>query len=155
MLRRLLYIATIVFLVLCVALMGMWVRSYWWWDRCYVPGKQLGMQLNSDAGHVVVMVGPTELSVTKAITGHLPSSGPADPFYDNDILGFYFGRTSNGLRLDIPYWFMVLLSTGAIAISWLPWWSNRFSLRTLLITTTIVAIVLGMIAWLDQAWMGK
>jgi len=27
----------------------------------------------------------------------------------------------------------------------LPWWSNRFSLRTLLIATTLIAIVLGLI----------
>jgi hypothetical protein len=30
MLRRLLNIASIVCLVACVVLMGMWVRSYWW-----------------------------------------------------------------------------------------------------------------------------
>ena len=33
MLRRLLNIASIVCLVLCVALMGMWVRSYHWVDH--------------------------------------------------------------------------------------------------------------------------
>ena len=33
-----------------------------------------------------------------------------------------------------------------------PW---RFSLRTMLIATTLVAVVLGMIAWLDRAWIGK
>jgi hypothetical protein len=33
MLRRLLNIASVVCLVLCVALMGMWVRSYYWIDE--------------------------------------------------------------------------------------------------------------------------
>jgi hypothetical protein len=35
MLRRLLNIASTVCLVLCVALMGMWVRSYYW-PICFV-----------------------------------------------------------------------------------------------------------------------
>jgi hypothetical protein len=34
-------------------------------------------------------------------------------------------------------------------------WPGRFSLRTMLIATTLVAVVLGMIAWLDRAWIGK
>ena len=33
-----------------------------------------------------------------------------------------------------------------------PW---RFSVRDLLIATTFLAVVLGMIAWLDRAWIGK
>ena len=37
MLRRLLNIASIVCLVLCVALMGMWVRSYYWMDDFTLP----------------------------------------------------------------------------------------------------------------------
>jgi hypothetical protein len=31
------------------------------------------------------------------------------------------------------------------AVTWLPLWSKRFTLRTLLIATTLVAIVLGLI----------
>ena len=96
--------------VVAVLLLVLNVWSCWWWDRCYLQGKRLGVQINSDAGHVVIVVWPKEPSVTEVITGHLPSSGPADPFYDNDVLGFYFKRTPNGLRLDIPYWFIVLLS---------------------------------------------
>jgi hypothetical protein len=34
-------------------------------------------------------------------------------------------------------------------------WPVRFTLRTLFIVTTFLAIVLGMIAWLDRAWIGK
>jgi hypothetical protein len=31
----------------------------------------------------------------------------------------------------------------------------RFTLRTLFIATTFLAVVLGMVAWLDRAWIGK
>jgi hypothetical protein len=33
--------------------------------------------------------------------------------------------------------------------------SSQFSLRALLIATTVVAVMLGMIAWLDRAWIGR
>jgi hypothetical protein len=31
----------------------------------------------------------------------------------------------------------------------------QFTLRDLLIATTFLAVVLGMIAWLDRAWIGQ
>jgi hypothetical protein len=34
-------------------------------------------------------------------------------------------------------------------------WPWRFNLRSLFIATTFLAVVLGMIAWLDRAWIGK
>ena len=35
-------------------------------------------------------------------------------------------------------------------LPWLPWMPGRFSLRTLLIATTLVAVVLGLIVWLRR-----
>jgi hypothetical protein len=34
-------------------------------------------------------------------------------------------------------------------------WPWRFTLRSLFVVTTFLAIVPGMIAWLDRAWIGK
>jgi hypothetical protein len=34
-------------------------------------------------------------------------------------------------------------------------WPSRFTLRSLFIATTFLAVVLGTIAWLDPAWIGK
>jgi hypothetical protein len=42
----------------------------------------------------------------------------------------------------IPHWVLVLLSAVFAALPWLPW---KFSLRTLLIATTLIAVVLGLI----------
>ena len=39
-----------------------------------------------------------------------------------------------------------MLSASLAAVPWFRW-SKRFSLRTMFITTTLVAIVLGLIAW--------
>jgi hypothetical protein len=54
---------------------------------------------------------------------------------------------SSGIGWRLPYW-LVLVPCLSICISpSLPWWSARFSLRTLLIATTLLAIVLGLIVW--------
>jgi hypothetical protein len=34
-------------------------------------------------------------------------------------------------------------------------WPFRFTLRSLFIVTTFLAVVRGMIAWLDRLWIGK
>jgi hypothetical protein len=69
--------------------------------------------------------------------------------------GFTEGTTSMGFRLLIvPFWFVTLLG-GALAmvfqLRWPPW---RFTLRSLFVLTTFLAVMLGMIAWLDRAWIG-
>lgn len=46
--------------------------------------------------------------------------------------------------ITIPHWFVILISTIAAAI---PWLSRRFSLRTLLITITLVALALSLTTW--------
>ena len=147
MLQYLRIAVTVLSLTACVLLIALWVRSYWTWDRCYWPGKRLGVQINSDAGHVVLIVAtqaPTSTGNSFMIA-QLPSPGPTDAFYDDNILGFYFERSPSRLRLDIPFWFNVLASAALAAAPWLRerW---RFSLRTLLIATTVVAVVLGIIA---------
>jgi hypothetical protein len=54
----------------------------------------------------------------------------------------------------VPLWFLVLTS-GSLATLFRLKWPWRFTLRSLFIATTFLAVVLGMIAWLDRAWIGK
>ena len=61
------------------------------------------------------------------------------------IGGFALYRSdSPSLTLRVPHWFLVLAAIGMGALSWL---RPRFSLRTLLIATTLVAVVLGLIVY--------
>ena len=53
--------------------------------------------------------------------------------------------TTAQLLRDRAHWLPALLFAAVAAIPWLRW---RFSLRTLLIATTLVAVVLGLIVWL-------
>jgi hypothetical protein len=49
------------------------------------------------------------------------------------------------LIVPVPYWCPLLFATAFTTAPWLLW---RFSLRTLLIATTLVAMLLGLIVWL-------
>ena len=58
---------------------------------------------------------------------------------------FEWNSDATSSILYIPFWFLVMLSA---AVGTIPWLTYRFSLRTLLIATTLVAVVLGLIVWL-------
>jgi hypothetical protein len=48
----------------------------------------------------------------------------------------------------MPLCFLAGIFTALTVVPWLPWWSTRFSLRSLLVTMTMIAVLLGMGAWL-------
>jgi hypothetical protein len=63
----------------------------------------------------------------------------------------------SGLGLSVlmlPYWFLALMCGSLTMIVQLRW-PLQFTLRSLFIATTFLAVMLGMIAWLDRAWIGK
>ena len=59
-------------------------------------------------------------------------------------IGFSFKSNSSGVACELPYW---LLFTLASAIGFAPWlrWSRRYSLRTMLVAATVVAVGLGLV----------
>jgi hypothetical protein len=157
--RRLLNIASVVCLVACVALMGMWVRSYNWTD-------ELVTRLGSDHG-LEIQSTPGRLSVdhfSLASPSVWPWTLTSDPIQNKwrmfDLLDLrrHFGFASSfqwaRQNIVVPYWFAVLAS-GSLAFICQAWRPLRFTLRSLFIVTTFLAIVLGMSAWLDRAWIGK
>lgn len=64
---------------------------------------------------------------------------------DNVNRSFKFSREPNGYSFYIPFWLFVGASA---AIGAAPWFTYRFSLRTLLIVTTLVAVGLGLVVWM-------
>jgi hypothetical protein len=148
--RRLLNIASIVCVVLCVALMGMWVRSYWQCDT--ICGYSSSDQFIVGSTHGVVycdsLVGfPVLLDFASWKSEKYPTANfrqhPA-------FLGFRFG----GSLKVLPYWFLVLVSGSLSAVLW---WrpTPRFSLPVLMITTTIVAVAMAIILELNRPWYWK
>jgi hypothetical protein len=60
-------------------------------------------------------------------------------------LGLYLSPTKDDFVLRLPYWILIVTTVAVATIPWIKW---RFSLRTLLIATTLVAVVL----WLAVAF---
>ena len=52
----------------------------------------------------------------------------------------------NGAGPLVPIWFLVVLTSALATLPWIQW-TSRFSLRTLLSATTLVAVVLGLIVY--------
>ncbi len=130
-------------------LIALWVRSYWRIDSLYfqleqtptigflaIQGKLLiGSETSGTAG-TQFKVGSVLLDAWMVNT--FPVKG--------NRIGFGKKSFRSGTLYLMPmYVFVVSFSICAIS----PWigWSKRFSLRTLLIVTTLVAVVLGLIVW--------
>jgi hypothetical protein len=132
--------------IACLPLIGLWVRSYGYRDSVWLPGSNRGLQINSLTGHFAVFI-VTRASRTSqfvpAKTAHDRIAGKWGDLFDQNVLGFYVGRNGRELRIDVPHWFCVLMIT---ILGAAPWTFNRwrFSLRTLLIGLTLVAVLLGL-----------
>lgn len=137
--------------IAAVLLCALWVRSYWWKDSVVrnSPGIGYSGSINSREGRIAFSVGESyvahpfgnrmriyvpDLKVNEAII-QLPK-----PQWTVDSgRYFYFGysqKTSS--HLMVPHGALVLMCSSLAVV---PWLRYRFSLRTLLIVTTLVAVV--------------
>jgi hypothetical protein len=143
--------------VASVALIALWVRSYWYFDGFEKLASGRVMHAWSVQGRLTLeeRIPPTVNRNTPfrgRIFGELYWGGPyfSEPI---DASGGWahvsgdraFGYFSNGTRMLAwaPHCAFVLLFSTLAAAPWFPW-SRRFSLRTLLIVMTLLAIVLGL-----------
>jgi hypothetical protein len=134
-------------LIACVLLIVLWVRSYWWVDSIETRKSPSIWVVASGRG--VLGVGYDPLVSPVAVRDWRFESDPPD--YEaqspqHSILGFYIHHSQGEFAILLPYWFLVLFAMVLVAVPWIRW-SKRFSLRTLLIATTLVAVVLGLIIW--------
>jgi hypothetical protein len=142
-------------LIACVLELSLRTRSFTLDDN--LSGEVLGYRL-----HMQSRNGHQQLEAVKQPqTGPRTSSGPlfhlrsGSSDLGSEILPWYFNiqRTPlHALQIAVPHWGLAAIIATLAAIPWLgklPWrFSWRFTLRTLLIVTTLVAVVLGLIVWL-------
>jgi hypothetical protein len=75
--------------------------------------------------------------------------GESNALPRNSIAGFFIERDSPQFTVGIPYWFPVLALAALTATHWIrPTW--QFSLRTLLIAMTLVAVGLGAVVYTSR-----
>jgi hypothetical protein len=119
----------------CVLLIALWVRSYFHLDRLsqFSAGRYSGIE--STYGSIACW--------------QEDSSSNDRPWqfstYKPMILAqFEYVHTKRGFVIRSPTLVPILVIGLLGGIPWIP---SRFTLRTLLIATTLVAVVLGLIAW--------
>ena len=136
-------------LIACVLLIVLWVRSYWWADSVTNVGNDLilhrgGTEIGS------FFFGWEDYKTTPKIPPPDITNGWEYQRYDSNphsgSPAWMFTSNGDAGLVRCPAWFVTLCAMSFAIMPWLPW-SKRFSLRTLLIATTLVAMVLGLVAW--------
>jgi hypothetical protein len=143
-------------LTACVLLIALWVRSYWWWDEAEVlfftetdsPRLYFGQAFVwGSADGVVSFYKFLDLTDDEGFQWTIDSERrhPDTPrdYVTNE--SWYFNYQGD-LGVNVPHWFLVALIAAFGICPWIHW-SKRFSLRTLLIATTLVAVGLGVVIW--------
>jgi hypothetical protein len=123
--------------ILCVLLVVLWVRSYSWVDTAGGP-----IYADYEFG-VSSLFGTVGISVAKNNSAWGLITQPMDELWGNSsrIWGKFICKSDT---IAAPHWCLILLS-GTLASA--PWVRSRFSLRSLLIATTLIAVVLGLAVW--------
>jgi hypothetical protein len=149
-------------LTACVLFVALWVRSYWYQDTVNCPLERLPVDasgrmtrsrkmliLNSYQGRLSLYVGTRDFSST----GWFPSEWDVDTTPVNKLMRPlqaepYWSHGSNhvGRWFLFPHWLPVVVA-GTLAALIVVGTPRRFSLRTLLIATTLVAILLGPVVY--------
>jgi hypothetical protein len=136
--------ASVVCLVVCVELISLWIRSYWACDIAYV--EDIGVI--SAQGYVLCGYLHTPDQLVNWGFRTVPASEWQNVFAREwkKKLRFNYGLIPGGFLISVPHW---SLASTVAALAFAPWipWSTRFSLRTLLIVTTLVVVVLGCVVW--------
>jgi hypothetical protein len=137
--------------ITCVLLIVLWVRSYWWVDQFVATFGPYYVGVGETPGALGIGVGTDTNCEPWTFSDPNPAEEwlrlvvmPNGERYPSRVWGVFEFNTSDGVNLSAPFWFLILLSSMAAGASWLRW---RFSLRTLLIATTLVAVALGLIVF--------
>ena len=140
-------------LIACVLLIALWVRSYWRWEIFHFPittqrmvlvgSKEGRLSATSYLPDALLKMTPYRTGVIYTGWGHWKSKLRLSQS-DNRRM-FTTGSDTYFTYIGFPYWIAVLLFS---TIGFLPRLRWRFSLSTLLIATTLIAVVLGLIVWL-------
>jgi hypothetical protein len=144
--------------VVCLLLVVLWVRSFFYSATLHLPvSSEYIVELWSVEGRLSFF---RTHSPREARNSRLEvHSGRVERWLDYELWrhphwgsfwqGYGFGLWNNwaALRIDAPYWIVTLIVASMGALPWVHWFKWRFSLRTLLIAMTVVAVVLGAVIY--------
>jgi hypothetical protein len=156
------YTAATLFASLAMAFIALWVRSYWYYDVLVADSGEIHIAIDAHQGSTVCYVAARNMPTTWPTFAHSPSLSYSPPQPDGGWAGFSYqiwpsyptSDPANGLPMHaswtryacgllVPHWFLALSSLALAALlAFKP--ITRFTIRRLLITTTLLAAVLGL-----------
>lgn len=131
--------ASIACIVVCVLLIELWVRSYWWSDSVtgYVNAREF--DLGSCSGSLTFALCDCDRHIVPGLNSYLMTESEEAARFglavtELDGEGYSYSFSS-------PHWLAVAVF---VFLASLPWLKLRYSLRTFLIATTLIAVLLGL-----------
>jgi len=134
--RRVRVAVTVVLGILTATFIALWVRSQFGSDTIQTPGHP-SYFLSSADGYL--MVGRSDDGFEAILIHYVfrETSGGYPPIAGNTI-----GATQ---YLSIPYWMLISVAGAACYASY---WRFGYSLRTILVVTTLVIAAIGLFNWM-------
>jgi hypothetical protein len=140
--------------IACVLLCVLWVRSYWWLDTAHCPLRSPRMFIvTSYQGRLSVYAGGPHVGRT----GWFPSGWGRDSTSVRNLSPrrgtrpkpnwAYDHNDGYGRYILFPHWLLALVMCATAAAFGVRSIPKRFSLRALLIATTVVALGLGLVIY--------
>jgi hypothetical protein len=128
--------------IAAVVLIALWARSYWFYD--YVNYRHSGGW--SGRGTICLVTDSSGTSSTwSPVTIRFAEMD--QPKWRKFALPVTWTHHPGYLATWIAYWFGTLVAATIAIIPWIRW---RFSVRTLLTVTTMLAVLLTLFAWIPR-----
>jgi hypothetical protein len=125
--RRLFNLAAAVSLVLCVATVALWVRSYYYWDAIFLQRGVYSVDARTANGKFNVHMAERHAIPPWTVKVFRTFPRDSDPFYSGvptgwNRLGFRFSHPSDpdfahAAMVTIPFWFLAAAS-GVLPAHW-------------------------------------
>ena len=133
--------------ILCLLLIALWVRSYTVNEVLGTYSGGMYYSLQCLCGRISVSRSTPNAGQTVTSWRQPVTDGLREIAHNRENwMGFqyHYQPRPESLRVKLPMWFLFVLVASSAA---LPWIRRRFSLRTLLIGMTVVAVMLGLVIW--------
>jgi hypothetical protein len=143
MLKYLRIAVTALCLAACALLVALWVRSYSWLNRLRVGKNAIATESGRLIANDVYNISRTEPELMSSYSRHAIVGDYVDIW--NARQG---ALVSVGVGASLPIWPFVVVAAVLAAVPWIPL-KRRFSIRTLLVATALLAVALGTMVYLS------
>jgi hypothetical protein len=143
---------SVFFGLLTMALGILWVRSYQKCEGAAVTYAHLYCSFMSYPGTIGagLRISNQPLPFKGYLISYIPTQLQRRHLSTTATYGFRTRQAANVQSVRVPHWFASMLVASIAVAPWLSHFTIRFSLRTLLIATTLAASVLGLMVWASR-----